>query len=654
MHKLGGRGRESQIKTWKETKWTLNLHPTEIVPKTRKRKAQNVFVQSQVKKMAQLQEDFESCQQTLKATSLQLKKAEETNKKLVASFGPHVSKHHQSWTEYSAQYQRQQKRQIASDMSTALEFTKYTFFQPLRVEMVNKETNELVTVNDNGSLEKLKEQLTPENKDTIVKQTLYVKERLNVSDKAYHELSMIRPSLPCWSTINKVAKNINSCCDIYPTPGPILGVQQSLKNRLTTRLQTLVNKYPSIKDEAYIRVKLTGDGTRVSRSMHIVVIAFSILNVNENPNSPGGNHVIALLNTVEKYEQLSDALKDIEEEIKSTQSLTIDGHKFQIKYFFSADMKYLAVCLGLQAANADYSCICPKEQRHNTSKSWEDELRTIEEIQQLALKKKYGCIQQPLFPSIPIDHVIPDILHLFLRISDVLTNLLILDLRRMDGIEKIRESEFKQTKAKNLDQYITFLNVNCKIPFYMYVDKESKHLKWRDLTGPEKVRLFRAIKIPELFPALPSGEKVQQLWENLKDSLIYKVLWSSKKLDKPEIKDFTTKAKSWIMLFTDTYQTRHVTPYMHVLVAHIPTFLEKFGSLAIYSQQGLEKLNDEITKAYFKSTNHHNKTAMIQIMLKLNRLETLTDENYQRTTRMHTCSKCKEVGHNSKTCPTHN
>ena len=340
--------------------------------------------------MAQLQEDLESCQQTLKATTLQLNKAEETNKKLVASFRPHVSKHHKSWTEYSAQYQRQQKRQIASDVSTALEFTKDTFFQPLRVEMINKETNELIMVNDNGSLGKSKEELTPENKDAIVKQTLYVKERFNVSDKAYHELSMIHPSLPCWSTINKVAKNINSCCDIYPTPGPILGVQQSLKKCLTTRLQILVNKYPSIKDEAYIRVKLTGDGTRVSRSMHIIVIAFSILNGNENPNLPGGNHVIALLNAEEKYEHLSNALKDIEEEIKSTQSLTIDGHKFPIKYFFSADKKYLAVCLGLQAANADYACIwckCPKEQRHNTSKSWKDELRTIEEIQQLALKK---------------------------------------------------------------------------------------------------------------------------------------------------------------------------------------------------------------------------------------------------------------------------
>ena len=66
-------------------------------------------------------------------------------------------------------------------------------------------------------------------------------------------------------------------------------------------------------------------------------------------------------------------------------------------------------------------------------------------------------------------------------------------------------------------------------------------------------------------------------------------LWSFKRLDKNEIKDFIMKIKGWINLFTNTYQTCHVTPYMHVLVAHIPTFLEKFGSLAIFSQQGLSR-----------------------------------------------------------------
>ena len=32
------------------------------------------------------------------------------------------------------------------------------------------------------------------------------------------------------------------------------------------------------------------------------------------------------------------------------------------------------------------------------------------------------CVKVPLFPTIPIDHVIPDVFHLFLRVTDVLFN----------------------------------------------------------------------------------------------------------------------------------------------------------------------------------------------------------------------------------------
>ena len=59
-----------------------------------------------------------------------------------------------------------------------------------------------------------------------------------------------------------------------------------------------------------------------------------------------------------------------------------------------ADMKYLAICVGTQVANATFSCVwckCPAEQRHDTSKSWctiEDGARTIEEIKRLAPCKK--------------------------------------------------------------------------------------------------------------------------------------------------------------------------------------------------------------------------------------------------------------------------
>ena len=221
-----------------------------------------------------------------------------------------------------------------------------------------------------------------------------VKEKINISNTAYQELSMIHPPLPHWCALNKIFKQIDSSSTIQPTPGPMLGVQQSLTPRLKLQLEYLVKMYPSIKEEPLIRVKITGNGTKVSRSMHILVIAFTILVGLENPTSPCGNHVIAMLNSQENYEHLSEAVKDIANEIELTKSITIEGHEFNIDYFLGADMKFLVICLGIEAANATYSCIwckCPAADRHNTSNSWcsiEDGAQTVEEIQTLDLEKK--------------------------------------------------------------------------------------------------------------------------------------------------------------------------------------------------------------------------------------------------------------------------
>ena len=173
-----------------------------------------------------------------------------------------------------------------------------------------------------------------------------------------------------------------------------MGIRQSMKQRLTVRLENLVKTFPGIKEEPYVAVKITGDGTKVSRSMHILIIVFTILDGSENSNSPNGNHVIAMVNAQESYEHLSVAMRDIAEEINLIKSIDIDGHKYNIKFYLGGDMKYLAICLGIQAANSTYACIwckCPADERHNTSKSWhtvDDGARTIDEIQKLSLQKK--------------------------------------------------------------------------------------------------------------------------------------------------------------------------------------------------------------------------------------------------------------------------
>ena len=123
---------------------------------------------------------------------------------------------------------------------------------------------------------------------------------------------------------------------------------------------------------------------------------------------------------------------------------------------FGCIFKFFFTCTGVGAANSKYACVwCkyPSEDRHNITMKWSVNdvtkgARTIGEIKLLsALPKsrstdeKYGCKNEPLFPFIPIDHTIPDILPLFLRLSDVLINLLILGLRTHDAVKKYKNSE---------------------------------------------------------------------------------------------------------------------------------------------------------------------------------------------------------------------
>ena len=105
--------------------------------------------------------------------------------------------------------------------------------------------------------------------------------------------------------------------------------------------------------------------------------------------------------------------------------------------------------------------------------------RTVDSILTCMKKPKtqrLGCINAPLFPTIPLTRITPDVLHMFLRITDVLFDLLILDIRREDAIDR----------GNRLTRLQSFINNECKIPFNFFTCKETKKLKWRDLMGPEK------------------------------------------------------------------------------------------------------------------------------------------------------------------------
>ena len=75
------------------------------------------------------------------------------------------------------------------------------------------------------------------------------------------------------------------------------------------------------------------------------------------------------------------------------------------------------------------------------------------------------------------------------------------------------------------------------------------------------------------------------------------------------------------------------------------------GAILPFTQQGLEKLNDTITKMFFRGTNHKGEEAMQQILQKHNRIEFLKDSGKAPPQHHQVkCSICGQGGHNRLTC----
>ena len=112
--------------------------------------------------------------------------------------------------------------------------------------------------------------------------------------------------------------------------------------------------------------------------------------------------------------------------------------------------------------------------------------------------KALYCKASPLLHFIPIDHAIIDTLHLFLRVSDILVDLLIRKLRRKDAIEKTQTfANGFCYKYKHMATYEKFRK-DLGINFEWKINKDNKKLEYRDLTAPEKIKLFKNVDF-ELF-----------------------------------------------------------------------------------------------------------------------------------------------------------
>ncbi len=178
---------------------------------------------------------------------------------------------------------------------------------------------------------------------------LYVKDQFNVSGSAYHDMAKICQEMPRHYKLQKRINVLNELWDIKPMLNGLVGVQQSLQDRLSGRIKHLLKEAPPnapFRENKKCRVKLSSDGTSIGKRLHVINFTFTVLDEGDKAYSADGNHSLAIFREPETYEALESALEDIITEVDNLQSVEVDGTQFEIQYFLGGDWKFRALVTG--------------------------------------------------------------------------------------------------------------------------------------------------------------------------------------------------------------------------------------------------------------------------------------------------------------------
>ena len=567
-------------------------------------------------------------------------------KKLVEKSTGRKCKRRKSWQDITTRRKQQVTKSIIADCQTNLEFLGLMGFVATEVKTITESGEEKVFQLFSESEKEFlglnggRTECVKDSDIDLLNMTLYCKDKFGIPDLAYQEMTQLFKEMPRFYRVSKRITELNQKWEIYSKDSGKV-VYCSPSEVIKERLSIMRGKMTIPKT---LRVKLSGDGTRVGKRLNLCVITLSILD-EQKANTSSGNNVICLINGEESYEKLQHGLAEIITELDALPSMTFDNRKVTIQYYLGGDYKFILKVLGLEAANSSYPCAwCKVHKDHKHVLTEVSPKRTLADMKACRESKtksrKYGCVNEPLFPFIPIENVVADSLHLFLRVTDRLLRLLVCQCRFQDGIQ---QTKVITSKNKHMSELQKLLESNGI--FFQWKSDEHGNLQFPDLRGPEKQKLYKIINIKKLLPKFKQATSVQLLWNNFLE--ITETLRKEDKFNAAEITTLKLKIKKWIERFLKVYRVHDTTPYMHILTHHVGEMVEAHGNLAQFCQQGLERINDIISKMYFRSTNQ-KVNGLTQIILKTKRIQYFEDEGVPRKKRRYLCSTCGGEGHSCR------
>ena len=265
----------------------------------------------------------------------------------------HVRGRKRSAKHYSKRHEQRLKKARAGDCAVSLAWLEDQGLTPVEVVVRSAETDALQHIRFNQDIVNalgVNDVAIEEDDVDRVNMMLFVKDRFNVSGKAYHEMAKVCKAMPRHYQVKRRISELNCLWHINPTPNGIVGVQQCLEERLVKRVTYLKHTTPPDADfklSKVVRVKLSGDGTTIGKRLHVVNFAYTLLDEGELAHSYEGNHCLAIFRAPENYTSLKDALADTIVEVSRLEVITVNGEEYNVQYYMGGDWKFLATVTGM-------------------------------------------------------------------------------------------------------------------------------------------------------------------------------------------------------------------------------------------------------------------------------------------------------------------
>ena len=226
---------------------------------------------------------------------------------------------------------------------------------------------ETISLVEEGELQLL--EIEPKEQDIDdINLWVYLEDKFNISNEAWHELAMKCKDVPTKYKICKHLDNLNADWNLRSTPGEAEGLQISFRESLEEQLKRL-QKNGVLDKVTTIKVKFSGDGTNTGKRLKLENVTYTILNEKDATMNEKGNYVLAIITTTENYDNLKESLADINNKMSNLKEITVNSHKYSIEYFLGGDWKFLA-CVCCKSNFACIWCKSPRNERFDISKKW--------------------------------------------------------------------------------------------------------------------------------------------------------------------------------------------------------------------------------------------------------------------------------------------